>query len=162
MEPLIGQIIAFAGNFAPRGWAFCDGQMLEIEGNESLFAILGNTYGGDGRRTFGLPDLRGRVAMHAGASPGLTSRMIGQKLGAEAVALNAAQLPEERHDRATSGQTHSSDHGTLNAARVADSIDVTAAPVVAERVAGAPHDNMQPTLCVNYIIAVQGTFPSRG
>ena len=80
-EPFIGQIKIFAGNFAPRGWAFCDGTLLQVSQNTALFSILGTTYGGDGRSTFGIPDLRGRACMHPGRGPGLTSRRLGQKGG---------------------------------------------------------------------------------
>lgn len=79
MEPLLGQIIMFAGNFAPRGWAFCDGQLLSINENQALFSLLGTNYGGDGRTTFGLPDLRGRVSIHEGQGPGLPNYVVGQK-----------------------------------------------------------------------------------
>ncbi len=95
-EPYIGEIKMFAGNFAPRGWALCDGQLLPIAQNEALFSILGTTYGGDGRTTFGLPDLRGRAPVHAGSGPGLTPRNLGQKFGAEQTTLTVPQLPPPR------------------------------------------------------------------
>jgi len=97
MEPLIGQIMMFAGNFAPRGWAFCEGQLLAINQYQALFSILGTTYGGDGRTTFGLPDLRGRVPMHPGNGPGLSSKRLGQKGGSETNTLNVSQLPSHNH-----------------------------------------------------------------
>ena len=93
MEDYIGIIKLFAGNFAPRAWAFCDGQLLSINQNTALFSILGTTYGGDGRTTFGLPDLRGRVPMHAGSGPGLSPRRLGEKGGAENTTLTASNLP---------------------------------------------------------------------
>ena len=93
MDPFIGLIVMFGGNFAPRGWALCDGQLLSISSNSALFSILGTTYGGDGRTTFGLPDLRGRVPMHPGTGPGLSPRTLGQKSGTETVQLTTAQLP---------------------------------------------------------------------
>ena len=86
-QPFLAEIIMFGGNFAPRGWAFCDGQILSISQNTALFSLLGTTFGGDGRVTFGLPDLRGRSPMHAGHGPGLTDRKLGQKGGSETVTL---------------------------------------------------------------------------
>lgn len=97
MEPFIGQIIMFGGNFAPRGWALCDGQLLPISQYSALFSILGTFYGGDGRTTFGLPDLRGRVPMHPGNGAGLTQRQLGQKLGAENNVLTTPNLPSHNH-----------------------------------------------------------------
>ena len=96
-DPFIAEIIMFGGNFAPRGWALCDGQLLSISSNSALFSILGTTYGGDGRTTFGLPDLRGRVAMHPGSGPGLTLRRLGEKSGMETVTLTTNQIPSHNH-----------------------------------------------------------------
>ena len=96
-EPLIGTIILFGGNFAPRGWAFCEGQLLSINSNEALFSILGTVYGGDGRTTFGLPDLRGRVAVQQGTGPGLSAYRLGTRLGTEEVVLNTAEFPSHNH-----------------------------------------------------------------
>jgi microcystin-dependent protein len=98
LDPFIGEIIMFAGNFAPRGWAFCDGQLLPISQNSALFSILGTTYGGDGRTTFALPDLRGRVPIHAGTSgPGLSYRNLGAKEGQEEMSLTVSQIPSHTH-----------------------------------------------------------------
>lgn len=97
-DPLLGEIMLFAGNFAPRGWALCNGQLLAISQNQALFSILGTTYGGDGRTTFALPDLRGRLPMHAGSGPGLTPRRLGEMGGAETRTLNINQLPAHTHD----------------------------------------------------------------
>ncbi|WP_340819596.1 tail fiber protein [Methanolobus sp. WCC4] len=102
-DPLLGEITLFAGNFAPRGWAFCNGQLLPINQNQALFSILGTTYGGDGRTTFALPDLRGRAPVHAGNGPGLSPVVLGQKGGAETVALNVNQMPSHTH---TLNHTH--------------------------------------------------------
>lgn len=137
MEPLLGQVVLFSGNFAPRGWAFCDGQLLEIASNEALFSILGTTYGGDGHDTFGLPDLRGRVPMHAGAGPNLTPRAIGEKTGSEKVTANATSSSV---GVAAPQQTETSGRALL---------------------ADLSVDTMQPTLCMNYIIALDGMFPRR-
>ncbi len=176
METLVGQIILFGGNFEPRGWAFCDGQSLNIAENETLFAILGTTYGGDGRLTFRLPDLRGRVPMHAGHGPELSPREIGQKTGSENVALSAKQLPEHRHEILVSN-TEPNGSGSSSGALAAANIYVNPeagthrqrsepkTPLNSKTIGltggSVPHENMQPTLCLNYIIAVQGMFPSR-
>ena len=104
-EPFIGEIMMFGFNFAPRGWALCDGQLLPIPQNTALFSLLGTTYGGDGRTTFGLPDMRGRVAIHKGTGPGLTSRSMGQKGGTERISLS--QMPSHTHSvNAQSGNTY--------------------------------------------------------
>ena len=97
MDPFIGEIVMFGGNFAPRGWAFCDGQLLAIASNTALFSVLGTTYGGDGRTTFALPDLRGRVPIHPGHGPGLSAYALGQKGGTETVTLTQNQMPSHSH-----------------------------------------------------------------
>ena len=173
MEPFIGEIIMFGGNFAPRNWALCDGQLLQISQNSALFSILGTTYGGDGRQTFALPDMRGRVSIHPGTGPGLSTYRLGQKGGLENVVLNTLQIPSHSH---TFLPRCSTDDGT------ADS-PVNNVPATHEAMAESPyapsdnanmrggntgntggsqgHTNIQPYLCVNYIIALQGLFPSR-
>lgn len=183
MEPFIGEIIMFGGNFAPRGWALCDGQLLPISQNSALFSILGTTYGGDGRTTFALPDLRGRAALHPGSAPGLTPRRLGEKLGTETNTLQTANLPAHNH----SGSVQvSSANATKSAAEAGDSIAApgtgssrsftptegfnSAAPnvklggatVATNNTGGGQSvNNMQPSLGVNFIIALQGTYPSR-
>ena len=168
MEPMIGQIILFGGNFAPRGCAFCEGQLLPITAHSALFSILGTVYGGDGRTSFGLPDLRGRVPMHAGTGPGLSPRRARERTGAEAVTLSRAQMPAHGHD--LNVVTDPADQGHPPGAMLAASriYATTTAPVAALHPAaiarsgdGQAHDNMQPTLCINYIIALEGIFPSR-
>ena len=131
-NPFIGAVVMFAGNFAPRGWALCDGQLLPINQNQALFSILGTTYGGDGRTTFGLPDLRGRVPLHAGQGPGLTNYKLGQKGGSETVVMPKAMK--------------------VDAKRSGDVKMVSA---------GSNPSNVQPYNTVNYIIALQGVYPSR-
>ena len=178
MDPLLGQIILFAGNFAPRDWAFCHGQHLAISQNAALFAILGTMYGGDGRTTFALPDLRGRVPIGAGHGPGLTDRGQGTTGGAEAHTLTSAQMPSHTHaaqldlfgssDRAitgapggnvpaTSGRTDI--YAPANNPVAMDS--GAAQATVAAEGGGQPHNNMQPYCALNYIICLYGIFPSR-
>ena len=171
-DPFIGQIVMFGGNFAPRSWAFCDGQLLAISQNQALFSILGTTYGGDGRTTFALPDLRGRVAMHAGSGPGLTPRSLGERGGTENVALTVNQIPAHNHAANCVAPTGNSNDAVGNL--WADDAGVSSgtyssAPATSTMNAGAignsgggqAHTNVQPYLCVNYIIALFGTFPSR-
>lgn len=167
----------FGGNFAPRGWALCDGQLLSIAQNTALFSILGTTYGGDGRTTFGLPDLRGRVPMHAGNGPGLTPRPLGQKTGAEVNYMNILQMPSHNHAAQVSVSTSSDDATTDEAGGLMSTSDGAKvyggasadgtysgnpiAVTVNQTGNGQPINNMAPYQTVNYIIALQGTFPSR-
>jgi microcystin-dependent protein len=137
-EPFLGQIVMFAGNFAPRGWALCDGQLLPIHQHDALFSILGTSYVGDGRTTFAVPDLRGRVPVHPGSVPGLTPRTLGRKGGHEKVHLNRSDLSNAAHvDVAAAGKGDTSIQ-----------LDMS-------------HDNMQPYQCINFIIALEGIYPSR-
>jgi len=169
MEPFIGQIIMFGGNFAPRSWAFCDGQLLAISSNTALFSILGTTYGGDGRTTFALPELRGRVAIHAGNGPGLSNYNLGQKSGTETVTLNSNQMPSHTHTlRAHSEdaeETNPSGHrlgGTGTAIYASEAADVNMSGDSVTNTGGnQAHTNIQPYNTVNYIIALLGTYPSR-
>jgi len=170
-DPFIGQIIMFGGNFAPRGWALCQGQLLSISQNTALFSILGTTYGGDGRTTFGLPDLRGRVPMGEGQGPGLSDRNLGQKPGVENVALTNAQMPAHNHAAGTVGPAGNSNDATGNV--WADDAGVSSATYSSGAVTGTmradaigntggsqAHPNVQPSQVVNFIIAIQGFFPS--
>lgn len=165
MTAFLGEIRLFAGNFAPMGWAFCDGSLLSISQNTALFSLIGTTYGGDGISTFGLPDLRSRVPIHAG--PGYP---LGQSGGVEAVTLTTAQLPAHTHlPRVSSAAgTQTSPAGNVWAS---GSGFPYAAPSVAPNVTldpaavqpsggGQPHDNMVPFLAINFIIAMNGIFPS--
>lgn len=175
-DPFLGQIVMFGGNFAPRGWALCDGQLLAISGNSALFSILGTTYGGDGRTTFGLPDLRGRVALHEGNGPGLTNRPLGSKSGAETNTLNVNQLPAHGHaatvncaagtgnTNAAAGNVWSTDLGNQSAtySNAAPNGTMRADAVQTQNTGGGQAvNNMQPYQVINYIIALQGIFPSR-
>jgi len=172
MEEYIGAIQIFAGNFAPRGWAFCEGQILQISQNAALFSILGTTYGGNGTSTFALPDLRGRMPIGMGAGPGLTPRFLGEKDGAESVTLSVAQIPSHAHTyNALSGNRETTDP-TGNFLGVApgpwyarkDAGD-TLLPMGTDAVAPAggsqPHNNMPPYLGLSFIICLQGIFPPR-
>ena len=170
-EPFIGQIIMFGGNFAPRNWALCDGQLLSIEQNTALFSILGTIYGGDGRTTFALPDLRGRVAMHAGNGPGLTPWSLGQKGGGESNTLTTVQMPSHNHTvmaDANAVNTLYKDPDNATWARASADTYSGDAPNIAMNSANLTHtgggqavNNMQPFQCVNYIIALMGIYPSR-
>ena len=171
MEPFIAEIIMFAGNFAPRGWALCDGQLLSISSNSALFSILGTTYGGDGRTTFGLPDLRGRVPMHPGNGPGLTSRRLGDKSGMENVTLNTNQIPSHTHSPQTAVSTAAGGEAAASGNVIANHAgafneDATPGQYLGGGATGATgggvsHTNIQPFNTVNFIIALQGTYPSR-
>lgn len=169
-DPFIGEVKLFGGNFAPRGWALCDGQLLAIAQNTALFSILGTTYGGDGRTTFGLPDLRGRSPIGAGQGPGLSPRTIGESGGATTSTLSAAQMPAHTHAlRAADGAATLGAPGpgvalaATSGAKVyrsATNLSPTAAPLTPTG-GGQPHNNRQPYLALNFIIALQGFFPSR-
>ena len=169
-EPFIGEIVMFGGNFAPRNWAFCDGQLLAISQNEALFSIVGTIYGGDGRTTFGLPDLRGRIAMQQGSGPGLPTYRLGQKGGAYQHQLTTAQLPSHNHPLANNAReagTNQSEpagnalaEGSFYNSNTADARTLPATT-------GNSQGNSQvysiqnPFLAINFIIALFGTFPSR-
>lgn len=166
-EPFLAEIRIVGFNFAPRGWAFCDGQILPINQNQSLYSLLGTTYGGDGRTSFGLPDLRGRTPIHVGEG-----HTLGQKGGAETVTLTAAQIAAHTHAAdATSASADALEVASTN--MLADSnknlyVDPAAADMTALRSGtitnaggGQAHDNMQPYTTLSYCIALQGLFPSR-
>jgi microcystin-dependent protein len=166
-EPFIAEIRIFAGNFAPRGWAFCNGQLLPIAQNSALFSLIGTIYGGDGRTTTGLPNLEGRAPMHAGRGPGLTDRRIGVRTGAESVALAESQMPSHTHQLA--GTEEDIDASSPAGNYLATGNDLYAATDGAtlagsslEKTGGSQaHNNMQPYLTLNFIIALVGVYPSR-
>ena len=173
-EPFLGQMTYFAGNFAPRGWALCDGQLLPISQYSALFSVMGTTYGGDGRTTFALPDMRGRTAIHAGNGPGLSARRLGEKLGSETNTMTIAQMPPHSHVGQVKGTTAGSDGtttvegsvlatgGTSYAGRASVNATMAAGTVqTADTGGGLQMNNIQPSLAVNCIIALEGLFPSR-
>lgn len=175
-EPFIAQIMIFGGNFAPRGWAFCNGQLLSIVSNTALFSLVGTTYGGDGRTTFGLPDLRGRAPIHVGTGPGLTRRNWGERGGVEKVTLTVNQIPAHNHSgtarcfdgagnsNEATGNTWSKDLGVSSATynSSAPNANMAADTITTQNTGGnQSHENMPPFLALHYIIALVGIFPSR-
>ncbi|MGI4764643.1 MAG: phage tail protein [Janthinobacterium lividum] len=185
-EPFIGQLLLFAGNFAPRGWAFCQGQALSIAQNTTLFSLIGTTYGGDGVSTFNLPDLRGRVAVGQGQGPGLAGYVMGQEAGVETVTLTTQQMPAHTHAVSATLTVDASPGSTTAAtgANIAEIVQTpgrpptlynaftTGTPASPATVAGlavtvqsignsGSHTNLQPYLTLNYIIALQGIYPAR-
>lgn len=171
-EPFLAEIRMFGFNFAPRGWALCDGQILPINQNQSLYSLLGTTYGGDGRTTFALPDLRSRVPLHVGQSAGgSTYHTLGSKGGSETHTLAAAEAPAHTHTlNPTSSDGNSPLPGASHLAAfgnsyIGDSVSpgdlVNLAPTTVTSTGGAGHNNMQPSLVIEFAIALQGLFPSR-
>jgi len=170
-EPFVGEIRMFAGNFAPRGWAFCDGQLLAVSQNDALFSLLGTIYGGDGRTTFGLPDLRGRIPIHAGDGSGLSPRRLGSKGGTEKETLTVNQLPSHSHTfsavDAPATETAPPADGTLAQTLGYDLYVPFGAPTnmaagnVSHVGGSRSHQNEMPFLCVHFIIALVGIYPSR-
>jgi len=164
-QPFVGEIRLFAGNFAPQGWALCDGQLLSIADNDVLFALIGTTYGGDGQTTFALPDLRGRVPQHTGPAEPLATMA-----GFETVTLTAAQMPAHTHLLAASTAAQGGDSADptnrIWAPSDARTFTTASPDAVMHATALAPtgsamaHDNMMPFLAVNYIISLFGIFPS--
>lgn len=170
-EPFVGEVRMFAGNFAPRGWAFCDGQLLAVSQNDALFSLLGTTYGGNGQTTFGLPDLRGRLPVHAGNGPGLSPRRLGAKAGTEQVTLTINQLPSHNHPLSGTN-TNATDNSPADTMTLAKGVgfdpyvdqppSITMANNNINAVGGSQsHNNMMPFLCVNFIISLFGIYPSR-
>lgn len=178
-DPFIGEIILFAGNFAPRGWALCDGQLLPIAQNTALFSIIGTTYGGDGENNFALPDLRSRVAVHEGSGPGLSQVNLGQRFGQEQMNLTLAQLPAHSHSatlklKLADGLATTNDgidnylavntgtapifsDNTSTSTNSADMLEVNTSTIGGN----TPFSLLQPSLGLNYIIALQGFYPSQ-
>jgi microcystin-dependent protein len=172
-EPFIAEIRIFAGNFAPRGWAFCNGQLLPVAQNTALFSLIGTTYGGDGRSTTALPNLEGRAPMHPGRGPGLTDRRLGQRGGVETVTLTEAQMPNHKHTVEASGDSFNSNDPAGNLLGKSSTpfggqiykASGTEVPlqenVVGNTGGSQAHNNMQPYMAINFIIALVGLYPSR-
>ncbi len=175
MEPYIGQIMLWAGTYAPRGWAFCDGALLSIAEYQTLYTLIGTYYGGDGRTNFALPDLRGRAAIGFGQGPGLSPRNLGNQLGEEYNILESSQLPPHSHTANLKGTSTSADTSDPDGAALAsggkddeyanadtdlymhqDSIEIPPSGGNS-----TPVNNMQPCLALNYVIALTGIFPPR-
>jgi len=172
-EPFTAEIRIFAGNFAPRGWAFCNGQLLPVAQNTALFSLIGTTYGGDGRSTTALPNLQGRAPMHPGRGPGLTARRLGQRGGVESVTLTEAQMPnhthtlrasEEEGDRRSPAANRSLAEAVGGSPYQADSssnlVDMDSRSLP-DAGGSQAHNNMQPYLTMSFIIALVGLYPSR-
>lgn len=167
--PFIGEIRTFAINYAPRGWAECNGQLLTISQYTALFSIVGTTYGGDGRTTFGLPNLQDRAAMGQGRGPGLTSRSVGESLGSATETLTLDQMAEHGHGAMALGPANTNsprDAAPATAPTVQQYRDDGSSVAMADGALGStggnqPHDNLQPYGTVRYFIALQGEYPSR-
>lgn len=170
-EPFLAEIRIVGFSFAPRGWAFCDGQILPINQNQSLYSLLGTTYGGDGRTSFALPDLRGRTPIHVGASDGGPNHPLGQKSGEETHTLVTGEMPQHTHPFSAStaqGSTDIPQTGQVLARSARDVYRAQATSLtgldpeaVTNTGGGQAHDNVQPFLALNFCIALQGLFPSR-
>jgi microcystin-dependent protein len=167
-NPFVGEIRLFAGNFAPQGWAFCDGQLLSIAQSEVLFNLIGTTYGGDGQTTFALPDLRGRVPVHQGNN-GQSSYIIGQEGGMETVTLVPSQMPQHTHAMLASTSAASATHGpseVLGSSAMnfygTGTPDMAMDPNALTQVGGGqPHENMPPFVALSYIVSMFGIYPSQ-
>ena len=169
-EPFIAEVRIWANNYPPRGWAQCNGQLLPIAQNTALFSLLGTIYGGDGRTTFGLPNLQGRAAMHPGRGPGLTTRRIGQVGGEETVTLSEAQMGAHRHTaQATTDNAQTNEPTNDMLARpmgrgpnlYLDSTNTGSFIELQQTGGGGAHNNMQPYLVLQFCIALVGLYPSR-
>ncbi len=171
-QPFVGQVIAVGFNFAPAGWALCDGSLLSIADNTALFQLIGTTFGGNGQTTFAVPDLRGRAALGSGQGPGLPPYVIGESGGVESVALTANQFAAHTHGLvgATTATTPTPGAGVVLGAPDAAtpiyaaggaSTTLAGSAVSAATGGGLPHENRQPTTTINYIISLFGVFPSQ-
>lgn len=176
LNPFIGEVMPVGFTFCPRGWANADGQLLPINSNQALYSLYGTTYGGDGRTTFALPDLRGRVPIHTGTGPGLTSRPLGSRSGQENVTLTLNELPSHNHSASLRGEgqttADSANPAGNTLARGATIYSDTSPPdaadalhsgsvVIGNNGGNLGHNNMQPYLTIRWCVALQGTFPSR-
>lgn len=170
MAPYVGEIRMFAGNFAPNGWMFCEGQTMPISENEVLFQLIGTTYGGDGQETFNLPNLASRVPIHMGTGPDGTTYQIGEMAGTEQETLTVNQIPVHSHPLLASTAIGTSNTASGNVTSQSVSVKMYIAeqptanmnPNAVSSVGGSqPHENTQPFLCINFIISLFGVFPSQ-
>ena len=171
-SPFVGEIRMFGGSFAPAGWAMCQGQLLPISQNETLFNLIGTTYGGDGQETFGLPDLQGRMPIHAGQGPGISQNyQLGEKAGVESVTLSTQQIPIHTHaflcagDFAQDAQPQNAFFAQINTGSLyigpADPMQNMNAGMASIVGGSQPHDNMMPYLTVTFILSLFGIFPQQ-
>jgi microcystin-dependent protein len=178
-SPYVGQIFMFAGNFAPAGWMFCAGQLIPISENETLFNLIGTTYGGDGQETFALPDMRGRVPIHQGTGGGLSTYTLAQTGGTEDVTLTTQQIPSHNHLFLANGNAATSANPSSNATLANQNVSQSPNPVsyyapydgtaqvtmpgnsIANSGGNQPHNNIQPIMTLNYCISLFGVFPTQ-
>lgn len=169
-EPYIGEIRMFAGNFAPNGWMFCEGQTLAISENDALFTLIGTTYGGDGQETFNLPNLASRVPIHMGTGPDGTTYQLGEMAGTEQETLTVQQIPSHTHPMLGSTNAASTQTPAANVIGKSTQVDlfINAVPqdamnnqMITPAGGSQPHENCQPFLCINFIISLFGVFPSQ-
>lgn len=173
-DPFVAEIRIFAGNFAPSGWALCNGQLIPIQQNTALFSLLGTTYGGDGRTNFALPNLQGSAPLNAGQGPGLSLRDLGESGGEQNVTLLETEMPAHSHTvQCSSGPSNSASPANQNfgsgggrgrppAYSPSSASNVSMSPLAVSITGGSlPHNNMPPYLCLTFIIALQGVFPAR-
>lgn len=171
MDPYVGEIKVFAGNFAPKGWALCDGTLLSVAQYQALFSIIGATFGGDGKTTFALPNFQGKAPVHQGNGPGLTSRVLGEQGGAASVTLLGTEIPNHTHGiNAQTTPTQGDPAGAIWASSAAgrgQSIysptpNVAMNPLALGTAGGSqPHNNMQPFVAMTFIISLEGVYPSK-
>ena len=174
-DPFVAEIRIFPFNFAPKGWAWCDGQLMPLSQNTALFSLLGTTYGGDGKSTFALPDLRGRAPMHPGQGPGLSLHDLGETGGSETVTLLISEIPAHSHTRSVSSQLGLDNQPQVGGAgqlfalgdginlygSAASNLTAMGGSALAPAGGNAPHNNLQPYLTFYFNIALQGVFPPR-
>ncbi|MEO6039227.1 MAG: tail fiber protein [Saprospiraceae bacterium] len=168
-QPYVGEIRMFAGSFAPAGWMFCDGQLLPISENETLFQLIGTTYGGDGQSTFALPDLQSRIPIHQGTGPGLSTRILAESLGVEQVTLTVNQIPAHTHAFLAFNKVANSPNPGNNLLALSSQVNMffgdppnvpMNANIISPVGGSQPHENVMPFLCVSFIISLFGIFPS--
>ncbi|MBD0369757.1 MAG: phage tail protein [Pyrinomonadaceae bacterium] len=170
-DPYVGEIRMFGGNFAPVGWAMCQGQLVPISQNDTLFNLIGTTYGGDGQETFGLPDLQGRAPMHQGQGPGIKQNyVIGEKAGVESVTLTTQQIPVHNHACIASTNTATATTANGNITAATNQLKIYTEQAVSKHFASGtvqpvggsqPHENMQPYLVITFILSLYGIYPTQ-